>query len=251
MQKKKIIIGNWKMNPTNAKEAIGLTTAIKRSVSRYSEVTTVLCPPFVFLPLLVSKSKVQFGAQDVFYEEKGSYTGEVSGAQLKSLGANYVIIGHSERRKLGETDGVIAKKVLKALASDLTPVICIGEEVHDNDGAYLEIVRSQLLASLALVKRTEVWKVIIAYEPIWAVGAPEPMSSYELHQMSLFIRKTLLDEYGKNASIGISVLYGGSADATNAAEIVSKGEVDGLLVGRESLNAEHFVSMLKAVNNLL
>lgn len=245
---KKIIVGNWKMNPGSAKEAVVLAGAVKKAASRFSDVTTVLCPPYVYLPLIASKSKVQFGAQDVFYEEKGSYTGEVSASQIASVGGSYVIIGHSERRKMGETDGVIAKKVLKALANNLTPIVCIGEEVHDADGNYLDIVRSQLLAALALVKKTEVWKVIIAYEPVWAIGAQDPMSAYDLHQMSLYLRKVLNEEFGKSAASGVPILYGGAADVTNAAEIISKGDVNGLLVGRESLSAERFVAMLKVVN---
>lgn len=247
-QKKKLIIANWKMNPDSEKSAKELALSIKKSASRLSGVDVVICPPYVFIGSIFSKSKVKIGAQDISFEDKGSHTGEVSATQVASLGANFVIIGHSERRKKGEAEGDIAKKVLKAVATGLTPIVCVGEDVHDEEGKYLEIVRAQILSALILLKKTEVWKVVIAYEPVWAIGATRAMSSYDLHQMSLYIRKVLADEYGKIA-VGIPVIYGGSVDATNAAEIVYQGEVDGLLVGRESLSGENFGALLRAVNN--
>jgi len=246
--KKKVVVGNWKMNPMTIKEAKALAEGVKKSSARLQNVEVVLCPPYMFIPSIISKSKVKVGAQDVSFEDNGSHTGEVSATQIVGVGATHVIIGHSERRKMGEKEGDIAKKVLKAVATGLTPIICIGEDIHDTDGKYLEVVRGQLLASLILLKKTEIWKVVIAYEPVWAVGATEPMTTYDLHQMSLYIRKILAEEYGKVA-VGIPVLYGGSVDATNAAEIVSKGEVDGLLVGRESLSVVNFTALLRSVNN--
>ncbi len=248
-EKKKIVIGNWKMNPDNPKEASNIYNGIKRAASRISNVTTIICPPYPFISLFKSTSKVFLGAQNIFYEEKGSYTGEVSALQLINSGVEYVIIGHSERRKLGEKEEDVAKKVLKAVAAGLTPIICIGEEVHDAEGTYLDLVKRELISSLSLLKKTEIWKVIIAYEPVWAVGGTAAMSTYEMHQMSLYIQKILLDEYGKTSSTGIPILYGGAVDATNASEIIKKGNIDGLLVGRESLSAERFIELLKAVSN--
>ncbi len=237
------------MNPDSLSSAKSMVNSLKKSTARLTNVQTVICPPFIYISDLVSKSKLAIGAQNVFYEDRGSYTGEVSAAGLYDLGARYVIIGHSERRAMGETDEVISKKVIKAVSSNLTPVICVGEKVHDSDGEYLEVVKKQVLEALRHIKSTEIWKVIIAYEPIWAVGAASAMTSHEVYQMSLFIRKVLMEEYGK-LGVGVSVLYGGSVDAENAAEIVSGGQVDGLLVGRESLHPERFTNLIKAVNNL-
>lgn len=247
-QKKKIVVANWKMNPTTLKEAQELAASIKKTAAKATNVKTIICAPFIYIPFLISRSRVEIGAQDVFYKELGSYTGEISALQLRNLGATHVIIGHSERRNLGENDNDVAEKVLKALANDLTPIVCVGEKTHDSEGAYLSIIGDQIRKALSLIKKTEIWRVILAYEPIWAIGATEAMAAHDLYQMSLFIKKILLDEYGKSAVSGVAILYGGSVDVQNAREIVVKGNVDGLLVGRESLNIEHFGELIKSVN---
>ncbi len=249
---KKLIIGNWKMNPDTKVEAQRIIAAVKKAATKLARTSVVLCPPFVYMPLVAGKgtSLVALGAQDVAPEVQGSYTGEVSANMLRDSGAAYVIIGHSERRAMGETDESISRKVARALEAGVSPVLCVGEKTHDSEGLYMEELRLQIRHSLSGIERKDAHKIIVAYEPVWAIGAKEAMTPANILETTIFVRKTLSDIFGQDKALKIPVLYGGSVNFKNAGEIVDLGKVDGLLVGRESINPPGFVELLKVVEAL-
>lgn len=245
-----IVIGNWKLNPPTLKEAESIFTGIKNGIKDI-DVKVVICPPFVYLNELrglSTKEKIFLGSQDISSESKGAFTGEISAEMLKNVGATYTIIGHSERRAKGETDADVAKKVAVALKAGLTTIVCIGEKERDERGSYLGFLKEQIVGSLKGVPRKFASNIIIAYEPVWAIGkGKEAVTAHDLHQMTIFIRKHLIDIYNTAAASEISIIYGGSVDEENAELLIADGEVDGLLVGRESLNPENFVKIVKVV----
>lgn len=237
------------MNPESLEEVNKIVKSTVRNASKSS--ITIICPPFVFLSSVskhIKGKNVSLGAQNVFAEKKGAYTGEISAEMLKSFNVTHAIVGHSERRAMGETDEDISKKLLASWSSKIIPILCVGEQKRDDHGNYLEILKSQTISSLKLLPKSAISKVVIAYEPVWAIGSESKgaMSARELHETSIFIRKVLVDIYGVKAKETI-IIYGGSVDAENAATLVREGEVDGLLVGRQSLNAKDFAQILKSV----
>ena len=243
------------MNPTRAEDARRIITAYKKVAAKSQHVSIVACPPFVYLPIVSSSRNrtknsagVAIGAQNVFFESEGSFTGEVSPKMLRDLGVSYVIIGHSERRKLGETDEIISKKTIAALSAGLCPIVCIGEAIRDVDGVYLESLKEQIKRSLSGVPRSASSKIIIAYEPIWAIGAKEAMKATDIHETALFIKKVIADIFGRETGLDLSVLYGGSVNWRNASDIISVGGVQGFLVGRESINVPGFIELATVVN---
>jgi triosephosphate isomerase (TIM) len=247
----KLVIGNWKMHPNTLKEAKKTIATFKRKKIKDTGVTTVICPPFVFLENLYRSyggEKVFFGAQNLFWKEEGAFTGEISSEMIKDVGARFVIIGHSERRALGESNELIARKVKISLSGGLHTVLCVGEPTRDSQGNYLIFVRDQIRESLLGVNKNLIKKLIIAYEPIWTVGnGHKAMKPHEIHQMVLFIKKQLIRSYGRKVGESISILYGGSVDSDNVHDIVNQGEVDGVLVGRNSLNPYEFAKMIEEV----
>jgi triosephosphate isomerase (TIM) len=249
--KKKLVVANWKMNPGSLKEAKELARKSRLHASKLKRTELVLAVPSLYIEPLKSKGKVKIGAQNSSTEERGSYTGELSVYQLKASGVTHVILGHSERRKLGETDEFISKKVVRAVVAGLTPIVCVGEAVHDADGAYLEELKKQVLTTLSLLKPNEMWKVVLAYEPIWAIGAAQAMTPHDIYETTLYLKKVLTDAFGPAIAPSIKMLYGGSADANNAADIMKEGRVDGLLVGRQSLEPDAFKTLLLAVDKSL
>ncbi len=249
---KKLIIGNWKMYPASVKDAREKFVAIKKVASTLRNVQTVICPPFVYvseLQKLVTGHRVVVGAQNAWIENEGAYTGEVSPAMLMSLKVSYVILGHSERRVLGETDELVNQKVLSALKAGLTVVLCVGECERDADGEYLKHIASQIKVALKGIQKKDLVKIVIAYEPIWAIGkhALRAASPDDALEVSILIRRVLADLYGKDAS-AVHILYGGSVDAKNAWEFLLKSHIDGLLVGRASLDAKVFIEILKSAD---
>lgn len=251
MSKRKLVVANWKMNPINLKEAKELAKKSRFYASKLKRTELVLCPPNLYIEPLKGKGKVKMGAQNANAEERGSYTGEISMNQLKASNVTYVIIGHSERRKMGETNEIITKKTIQAIVSGLKPIVCIGENIHDSEGLYLEEIKSQLLSAFSLLKPSDMLDVIVAYEPIWAIGATQAMTPHDIYETTLYIKKVLSDNYGPTISQGIKILYGGSADANNAHNIMKEGRVDGLLVGRQSLDPNGFKDLLLAVDQAL
>jgi len=253
--KKKIIIGNWKMNPATVSEAKVIVAGIKRTALKLSKVTVALCPPYIYFSdalKAAGKGKLAIGVQDIFHEQAGSYTGEVSPAMVKNAGGTYAIVGHSERRRLGESDSIIAKKVSAGLSAGLTVVLCIGEHTRDDHGVYLAFIHEQLMGALSKVSKKFLKHLIIAYEPVWAIGRSDKdaITPRLLHEMVLYIRKVLSDEYGEDIGRHIPVLYGGSVFVNNAKEFLSEGMADGLLIGRESLKPVEFSTILKIAHEV-
>lgn len=242
---KKLIVGNWKMNPSSGKEARLLVKEIKREVAKVRGVDIVVCPPFTYLrdvKEILGQNKILIGAQDMSWAPEGSYTGEISGAMLKGLGVKYVVVGHSERRKDGESDEMVNKKVKAALRMGIIPIVCVGERERDSHGYYIAAVKSQVEAAFVGVPSTMLKNCVIAYEPIWAVGNADfdAAMPHDAVEATIFIKKTLADTHGAKRAHDVRVLYGGSVNTKNADEFLREKEVAGLLIGRESLVAKKF-----------
>lgn len=248
---KYIVIGNWKMNPETSSLAEKLLASVSKLSVSLKKTEVVVAPPYVFLPKKFKKTKkLSLGAQDAFWGGVGASTGEVSSLQLKKLGVSHVILGHSERRALGETDAMVAKKADAVLRDSLIPVICVGEKERDAHGEYLTLLAHQISDSLAGIQKRDIANVIIAYEPLWAIGknATGVIDSHGLHQMTIFIQKTLTTLYGREVASKIRIIYGGSVDGSTAPELIRQGNVTGFLVGRASLTAKDFGEILKTVD---
>lgn len=240
------------MYPETSERAKEIFAAISRGVRGIKKTEVVICPPSVYLPIFKkSKSKIfSLGAQNVFWEMAGAYTGEVSTKMLSEFGAKFVIVGHSERRRLGETDEAVSKKVSAVIRAGLKAIICIGESERDVNGAYFEFLKNQIKNSLSGLRPADLQKIIIAYEPIWTIGKSynDAMKPSDIHEMSLYIKKLLSDMYSKEIAFKVPVIYGGSAEVENAFSIMSEGQVDGLLVGHKSLVPEDFIKIVKAAD---
>ena len=240
-----LIAGNWKMNTTVA-EALELVRAMKDELEKVTSVETVVCPPFVSLAAvkgLLEGSAIKLGAQNLFFEEKGAYTGEISPMMVAEL-CEYVIIGHSERRQhFHETGDVVNKKIMGALKAGLTPILCIGERLEENEaGRTEEVVAEQMSSSLAGVNDLD--GLAIAYEPVWAIGTGKPATGEQANGTIAFIRRNIAKAYGEKVAQEIRVLYGGSVSSANAAEFMQQPEIDGALVGGASLKANEFLSIV-------
>ncbi|MDP3735644.1 MAG: triose-phosphate isomerase [bacterium] len=249
------LVANWKLHPARMAEAKMLAGIAKKRANRCTRVLSVICPPAIFLAELAarySSQRLSFGAQDCFFEERGAFTGEIAAQMIKDVRGQYVILGHSERRALGETDETVSKKVRAALGAGLTAVLCIGERERDDEGRYLAFLESQLGAALAGLSRQKLGKLMVAYEPIWAIGkgAESAMGPHDMHETSLFIRKVLRERYGERAAFAVPILYGGSVAPENAAAIVRDGEVQGLLVGHKSLDPKAFGEIMGELDSI-
>ena len=245
----KLIVANWKMHPGTLSEAKKLLTATKRTVTPLRGIKVIIAPPAVFLSDLKRAyrgGRIAFAAQTVHEKEAGTYTGELSACQIHDAGATYTLVGHAERRAMGETNEQIAEKVGVACNAGLQPILCIGEGKRDTHGDYLAVLRQQLQTALAAVPKHKRTKLVVAYEPVWAIGAETAMKPDVMHRTALFIRKILVEHFGR-AAFETPVLYGGSVDAENAADMLHGAEVDGLLVGRASIEQKRFAGLLKAV----
>ena len=249
--KKNLLIANWKMNPRSAEGASLLVKDFKKFAKGMKNVVTVICPPTIYIPIVkkLCSGTIVLGAQDSYYEKEGSHTGETSPLMLANEGVEYVVLGHSERRANGESSQVVAKKSQAALAARIQPIVCIGEEKRDTSGAYLKHIKEQLIESLDGIPKTKLHSVIIAYEPIWAIGAKEAMSAHEMHQMVLYIKKIITQKYSRAIASKISVVYGGSVTSENARDMIENGCVDGLLVGRASLDPKEFAAIAKNISH--
>ncbi len=248
---KKIIVANWKMNPASLDEAKRLATAYKKAMAGARNIELIVCPPFPYLEVIKSLSGqvIKTGAQDCFWQaEGGAYTGETSPAMLKNIGCEYVIIGHSERRKyFEENDGLVNKKTKAALAAGLKPILCVGDQNRSASDDRNEI-RQQLKIGLAGVKKNEAMKVSVVYEPIWAVSSQEGIvvSPEEVGNAKAFIKNVLTEIFDKATSQKIKILYGGSVDEKNINDFIAHADIDGFLVGQASLKAESFVKIISA-----
>ena len=245
--RKPIIAGNWKMNKTPS-EAITLINELKPLV-KDADVEVVVCVPFVCIPAVSEALKgtnIKLGAQNMHWEESGAYTGEVSPGMLKELGVEYVIIGHSERREyFAETDETVNKKVLSAFSHGITPIVCVGETLEQREeGVTKELVEKQTKAALSGLDKEEVEKIVIAYEPIWAIGTGKTASSEDANEVIGYIRSVIADIYGNDVAQKVRIQYGGSMKPENAAELMAMPEIDGGLVGGASLKAEDFAKIV-------
>ena len=248
---KRLVVGNWKMNPLTTDEAKKIAQISKRTAGKASKTQVVLCPPFVYIPALskLPAKNIFLGAQDAFFETMGHFTGEVSASQLYQFGVRYVLVGHSERRALGETNDITNRKLRAVLGEGMSPILCVGEKVRDTHGDYLDTIRLQTLEGLKDVQKKIIDRVVIAYEPVWAVGANKTPSTEEIHEISIFIKKILRDIYGV-LSDGVRILYGGDVTVNNADRILADGFVHGLLIGRESLDTRDFPEIIRLVDSL-
>lgn len=240
------------MNPQTALDAWQLFSGIIKVTSKLKQVDTIVFPPFIYLLDLSDSYRgksISFGVQDIFWKEKGSFTGEISASQAHDAGAKYVIVGHSERRALGETDEDVARKVEAVLKERMHVILCIGEHKRDSHGSYLGFLRNQLETGLRKVKSGDLGRIIVAYEPIWAIGksGDDSITPDKLHETTLFIKKILVERFTKSA-MDTPIIYGGSVEKENAKGILERGEVSGFLVGHASLDADEFVSILKIAN---
>ena len=248
--RKTIIAGNWKMNKT-ASETKKFAEELKAILPKAKWCDVVVCVPAVNIPAAMKAFKdvrVSVGAQNVFYEKSGAYTGEVSADMLKDLGVKYVIIGHSERRQyFGETDFTVNKKVLAALEAGLHPIICVGESLEQRElGITMELIALQVKSALAGVPAEKVRKCVIAYEPIWAIGTGKTATADQAEEVCAAIRKVVGELYGADAAKALTVQYGGSMNPKNAEELLSKPDVDGGLIGGASLKADQFAVIVEA-----
>ncbi|MDO8486074.1 MAG: triose-phosphate isomerase [Candidatus Staskawiczbacteria bacterium] len=242
---KNLIVANWKCNPTTLKEARALFEAVKKGTKNIkSEI--VICPPFVYLPLF---SGLTLGAQNCFSEEKGAFTGEISALQLSDLKIEYVIIGHSERRRyFSETDNDINKKIKKSLLAKLKVILCVGETEEEwKKGEKPEILEKQITENLKGISGKEIKNIVIAYEPVWAIGTGKNCTVDETMSSVLFIRKIILKLYNREIADNIRIIYGGSVKSDNAAPYIKNARANGLLVGGASLNAEEFTKIIKII----
>lgn len=247
--RKAIIAGNWKMNKTPKEAEALLGEVLPKAADASCEV--VVCVPYVDLPIACGKtagSKVSVGAQNLHFKASGAYTGEISAAMLQELGVSYVVIGHSERREyFAETDATVSLKIGAALAAGLTPILCVGESLEQREQNIMpEHIRTQIKIDLSGVSAADMGKVVIAYEPIWAIGTGKTATSEQAQEVCKLIRDTLSEIFGAETAETVSILYGGSMNAKNAAELLAQPDIDGGLIGGASLKADDFGQIIAA-----
>ncbi len=244
-----LIAGNWKMN-LNRADAVALAKGLADADTSV-DCDILVCPSNVYLDAVsnaISGSGISIGAQDVYFEASGAFTGETSTSMIADVGCTYVILGHSERRHvIGECDMLINKKVVSALAAGLTPVLCVGETLEDREaGNTQKVVESQFDGSLAGLTEDQIRKTVIAYEPVWAIGTGKTASPEQAQEVHADLRKLLADRYNSETSETVRILYGGSVKPANAADLMSQADIDGALVGGASLKADSFAAIINA-----
>ncbi len=250
MLRKKLIAGNWKMNKT-VPEAAALAQEIAAELGRVTYVDIVVCPPFTALETVgkaIEGTAIKLGAQNMHPEAGGAYTGEISAPMIRSLFATHVILGHSERRAyFGETDAFINKKVLAALTNQLRPILCVGETLAEREaGSTLKVVQTQTESALAGVTAEQVNNVVIAYEPVWAIGTGKVATTEQAQEVHAFIRQLLIKLYGEALAQKIRILYGGSMKPSNAPQLLAQKDIDGGLIGGAALETRSFVELVNA-----
>ncbi|SMD03727.1 triose-phosphate isomerase [Pedobacter africanus] len=252
--RKKIVAGNWKMNLDYA-EGISLFSEIVNMVrdEKKGDQTAIICAPYIHLNSLakLGGDVVKIGAQNCHQNDSGAYTGEISAGMIKSVGCAYIIIGHSERRQyFAESDEMLAQKTVKVLENGLTPIFCIGETLEErNNGSYFEVLKAQLVKGLFGLSAIDFSKIVIAYEPVWAIGTGLTASSEQAQEVHAFIRKEIAAKYSNAIAEETTILYGGSCNPKNAAELFSQKDIDGGLIGGASLKSRDFVDIVKVFNS--
>lgn len=253
MRKKHLVVANWKMNPPSTEEAKEIFNKARRSAKKLKQTDVVIAPSFIHLQalskLLPSKN-IFLGAQNVHEKDSGPFTGEVGALSLKEFKVKFVILGHSERRAMGESNASIKEKIQNSLRNGITPIVCVGEQSRDNEGNYFQVVKDQLTAAFSGLKKAQLMDCTIAYEPIWTIGHTfkDSLSGTDMHEMSLFIKKTFAELFGKDYGWNAKILYGGSVEDENARDIMQKGDISGFLVGHSSLDPREFLNILEIVD---
>jgi triosephosphate isomerase len=247
------IAGNWKMNLDRA-TAVALAKALGEKAGSFADVEIAVFPPSVYIDAVreaAAGTPLGYGAQNFYHEANGAFTGEISAAMLRDLGCDYVILGHSERRHvLGETDADVNKKVHAALAAGLVPIVCVGELLAEREaGKTNEVIKTQFDGSLAGLSAEQMAGVVIAYEPVWAIGTGKVASPEQAEEVHRELRKMLTDRYNGHVAESVRIQYGGSVKASNAAELLAKENVDGALVGGASLKADEFLGIVAAAHH--
>ena len=250
--RKPFVAGNWKMN-TDSHSSVDLAKRVASGSSQVAGqgVSVAVCPPFVYLQSVakaLSASSVAVGAQDVYFEPKGAFTGEISASMLKDIGCTYALCGHSERRHvIGETDELVNKKVAAAIGGGLLPILCVGELLAEREASQTEeVVSRQLKVGLAGLGAEKVSAVTIAYEPVWAIGTGRTATPQQAQDVHSFVRKLITEFYDNQLAEEIRILYGGSVKPNNSADLMSQPDIDGLLVGGASLSADDFVAIIRS-----
>jgi len=246
---KPFLAGNWKMHKT-IPEAVEMVKALKEESPQLTDAELVVIPPYTMLSevkKIIEGSTIQLGAQNIFWEEKGAFTGEVSPPMLKDAGCQYVTIGHSERRQyFGETNETVNKKIKAALAHELTPIMCIGESLEEREkGNTMDKVGTQINSGLEGLGKDEIRRIVIAYEPIWAIGTGVTATPSQAEEVHSFIRKKLTEKYGNEIASYAIILYGGSVKPANTYSILKENNINGALVGGASLEADSFIQITK------
>ena len=244
-----LMAGNWKMNKT-VREALDFVAGLKTQLPDTSGVDVVLCPPFTALSDVgraIAGSPFELGAQDLYWEPRGAFTGEISAPMLWDLGCTYAIAGHSERRRvLGETDDAVRRKVAAALASELIPILCVGESLEERDDGRTErILQTQVRIGTMDITAEQVGQLVVAYEPVWAIGTGRPATGEEADRIARLLRQWLHEWFGEPAG-GVRILYGGSVTPDNIAEFAGQPDIDGALVGGASLDPATFATLVRA-----
>ena len=244
-----IIAGNWKMHKT-IEEAISIAVGLKRKFYTFSEADIVICPPFTALTKVndqIIDSSIMLGAQNMYWEAQGAFTGELSPGMLKDAGCRYVIVGHSERRHIfGEIDEDVNKKVKVVLKHGMVPIMCIGERIEERDnGMTFEVLKKQLERGLKDIPKEDVTRIIVAYEPVWAIGTGRTATPQQAEESHKFIREFIETLYDKEASSKIRIQYGGSVKPENIAQLMAQEDIDGALVGGASLDVNSFVEIVQ------
>jgi triosephosphate isomerase (TIM) len=242
------IAGNWKMN-TNRASAVALAEGVAKGAETLDGVDLAVCPPSCYLDAVgraIAGSKVALGAQNMYHEKDGAFTGELSAAMLRDLGCKYIILGHSERRHiLGETDAAVNKKLHAALAAGLTPIVCVGELLSEREaGKTLAVIQSQFDGSLAGLSAEQMAKIVIAYEPVWAIGTGKVATPQQAEEVHLALRKIIAGRYNSSIADTVRLQYGGSVKPENAAELLKQPDIDGALVGGASLKVDQFLGIV-------
>lgn len=245
-----LIAGNWKMN-LDRTGAAALARAVAQGAGDYPQADVAVCPPAVYLLPVAAElngSRVGLGAQNMYHEANGAYTGEVSAAMLLDVGCRYVILGHSERRQLlGETSEMVNRKTLAALSAGLLPIVCVGETLAEREaGRTTAVIREQFEGSLAGLSDEQISQVVIAYEPVWAIGTGKVATPQQAEEVHLDLRQMLSNRYNGSIAERVRILYGGSVKSSNAAELLDQPNIDGALVGGASLKAEEFLGIVAA-----
>lgn len=254
MKRKKIIAGNWKLYNDN-QAARALAESIKNESASINGVDVVICPPFTALSVVAevcATSPIAVGAQNIYWEKSGAFTGEISGDMIKSTGAEYVIMGHSERRQyFAETDDTVNKRINAALEAGLKPIVCVGEVLSEREnGTTSAVIEKQITGALKGLSGVDMQTVIIAYEPVWAIGTGKTATPQQAQQVHAQIRSLIEKQFGKSVSDAIRIQYGGSVKADNARELLSQPDIDGALVGGACLKAETFLPIIITAANL-